>query len=82
MEGRCYCLDTYRAGDMDGAADVNVVSCARLKAFVGGTDGLRYHANIPLKIREIHETLARGLSEIALRVETPDALLWDGFHLP
>ena len=24
MEGRCYCLDTFRAGDLDGAANVNV----------------------------------------------------------
>ncbi|HKB46459.1 MAG TPA: hypothetical protein VKC57_02105, partial [Ktedonobacterales bacterium] len=24
MSGRCYCLDTYRAGDLNGAANVNV----------------------------------------------------------
>jgi two-component system NarL family sensor kinase len=48
MEGSCYCLDTYRAGDLGGAANVNVVTCSRLKALVDGTDGLRYHASIPL----------------------------------
>ena len=48
MEGRCYCLDTFRAGDMDGAANVNVVTCSRLWGLVDGTDGLRYHASIPL----------------------------------
>lgn len=48
MEGSCYCLDTYRAGDMAGAANVNVVTCSRLKKLVDGTDGLRYHASIPL----------------------------------
>ena len=48
MEGSCYCLDTYRAGDLDGAANVNVVTCSRLKKLVGGTAGLRYHASIPL----------------------------------
>jgi two-component system NarL family sensor kinase len=48
MEGSCYCLDTYRAGDLDGAANINVVTCSRLKGLVDGTDGLRYHASIPL----------------------------------
>jgi two-component system NarL family sensor kinase len=48
MSGRCYCLDTYRAGDLNGAANVNVVTCSRLDGLVDGTDGLRYHASIPL----------------------------------
>ena len=48
MEGPCYCLDTYRAGDLEGAANVNVVTCSRLKKLVDETDGLRYHASIPL----------------------------------
>jgi two-component system NarL family sensor kinase len=48
MEGSCYCLDTFRAGDLDGAANVNVVTCSRLKWLVDGTAGLRYHASIPL----------------------------------
>ncbi len=48
MEGSCYCLDTYRGGDLDGAANVNVVTCSRLWGLVDGTDGLRYHASIPL----------------------------------
>ena len=48
MEGDCYCLDTYRRGDLEGAANINVVTCSRLTALVDGTDGLRYHASIPL----------------------------------
>lgn len=48
MEGSCYCLDTYRAGDLDGAANVNVITCSRLKKLVEGTGGLRSHASIPL----------------------------------
>lgn len=48
LEGTCYCLDTFRSGDLDGAANVNVVACSRLKNLVDGTDGLRYHASIPL----------------------------------
>ncbi|MCA1552924.1 MAG: GAF domain-containing sensor histidine kinase [Chloroflexi bacterium] len=48
MEGTCYCLDTYREGDLDGAANVNVITCSRLNGLVDGTDGLRYHSSIPL----------------------------------
>lgn len=48
MGGWCYCLDTYRKGDLKGAANVNVVACSRLKGLVEGTGGLRYHASIPL----------------------------------
>ena len=48
MEGSCYCLRTYREGDLEGAANVNVVTCSRLRELVDGTDGLRYHASIPL----------------------------------
>jgi two-component system NarL family sensor kinase len=48
MEGTCYCLDTYRAGDLEGAANVNVVTCSRLRWLAAGTEGLRYHASIPL----------------------------------
>lgn len=46
--GYCYCLDTYKQGDLEGAANVNVLTCSRLKGLVDGTDGLRYHASIPL----------------------------------
>lgn len=44
----CYCLDTYQAGDLSGAANVNIVTCTRLQGLIDGTDGLRYHASIPL----------------------------------
>lgn len=134
MEGSCYCLDTYRNDDLDGAANVNVVTCSRLKSLVDGTDGLRYHASIPLYAgekklgvlnvaspdwrelssgdlrllhivgdmlsiaveraqlfgksarlgaleernrlaREIHDTLAQGLTAVALQLESADVML-------
>ncbi len=134
MEGTCYCLDTYRAGDLDGAANVNVVTCTRLSKLVDGTGGLRYHASIPLYAhseklgvlnvastdwrelspedlqllytigdmlsiaierarlfesimqigaveernrlaRDIHDTLAQGLTAISLQLETAEAKL-------
>src|SRR5688572_30504017 len=34
MEGWCYCLETFRDGDLSGAANVNVVTCTRLKGLV------------------------------------------------
>jgi two-component system NarL family sensor kinase len=137
MEGWCYCLDTFRSGDLAGAANVNVVTCSRLKDLVDGTDGLRYHASIPLYAqqqklgvlnvaspewrelskedlrllhtigdllsiaierarlfarsmelgaveernrlaREIHDTLAQGMTGVALQMESVDALLEAG----
>ncbi|MBV9455403.1 MAG: GAF domain-containing protein [Rubrobacter sp.] len=134
--GYCYCLDTYKRGDLEGAANANVLTCSRLYGLVDGTDGLRYHASIPLYAqdkklgvmnvaspdwrslspedlqllytigdllsiaverarlfarsiqlgaaeernrlaREIHDTLAQGLTATALQLESVDALLSD-----
>ncbi len=52
MEGGCYCLNSYRDGDLEGAANVNVIECSRLHGLVSGTGGLRYHASIPLYAQE------------------------------
>ncbi|CAN5351876.1 hypothetical protein BH24ACT19_BH24ACT19_09070 [soil metagenome] len=132
--GYCYCLDTYKKGDLGGAANVNVLTCSRLKGLVDGTGGLRYHASIPLYAqdkklgvmnlaspdwrslspedlqllytvgdllsiaverarffarsarlgaveernrlaREIHDTIAQGLTAATLQLESADALL-------
>jgi two-component system, NarL family, sensor kinase len=136
MDGEvyCHCLDTYKRGDLSGAANVNIVTCTRLKGLIDGTDGLRYHASIPLYAhgkklgmlnvvskdwdklspedlkllytvgdllsiaierarlfsqsvefgaaeertrlaREIHDTLAQGLTAVALQLESADVLL-------
>jgi len=135
--GYCYCLDTYKKGDLSGAANVNVLTCSRLKGLVDGTGGLRYHASIPLYAgdeklgvmnvaspdwrslssedlqllytigdllsiaverarlfarstqlgaveernrlaREIHDTIAQGLTATTLQLESADALLATG----
>jgi two-component system NarL family sensor kinase len=146
MGGSCYCLDTYHAGDLDGAANVNVITCSRLRSLIDGTDGLRYHASIPLYAhpdsggnqkrlgvlnvassdwreltsddlrllhtigdmlsisierarlyahstefgaieernrlaREIHDTLAQGLTGISLQLESADAMIESGADL-
>ena len=52
MEGDCYCLRTFRKGDLQGAANVNAVVCSRLNGRTAGTGGLRHHASVPLCARE------------------------------
>src|SRR5215218_6516380 len=54
MHGDCYCLKTFRAGDLRGAANVNVVWCSRL-AVLADDDAdeigrLQCHASVPLAI--------------------------------
>ncbi len=134
MGGTCYCLDSFEDGEMAGADNIDAIICSRLKDLKMGTEGLRYHASIPLyaqdkplgvlnvaspdwrKIsradlrllhtvgdlmsmaiqrtrlfrqsaelgaieernrlaRDIHDTLAQGLSAIILQLETADAHL-------
>lgn len=134
MEGWCQCVEAYLAGGLAEAENIDVITCTRLKGLVAGTNGLRYHASVPLHAygkqigilnvassdwrelsdddlsllytigdmlgtaverarlyarsqelgavrernrlaREIHDTLAQGLSAIALQLETADALL-------
>lgn len=53
MAGWCYCLESFCAGALDGAANVGVVACSRLRKLAlaqGDTAGLRYHASVPLKV--------------------------------
>ncbi|UCG25755.1 MAG: GAF domain-containing sensor histidine kinase, partial [Chloroflexota bacterium] len=76
MEGDCYCLRTFRAGDLSGAANVNVVSCSRLSDLVDGTGGLLYHTSVPLSashgqklgVLNVADTDWRELSEADLRL--------------
>jgi two-component system NarL family sensor kinase len=75
MEGGCYCLDTFLAGDMSDAANINVVTCSRLKHISDGTQGLRYHASIPIYTSSNHLGVLnvaspdwRALSEDELRI--------------
>jgi two-component system, NarL family, sensor kinase len=51
MRGDCHCLKTQRAGDLRGAANVNVVWCSRLERVLEDDEDattLRCHASIPL----------------------------------
>lgn len=55
MHGDCYCLKTFRAGDLRGAANVNVVWCSRLAVLTDDDRGddvgrLQCHASVPLAV--------------------------------
>jgi two-component system NarL family sensor kinase len=55
MHGDCYCLKTFRAGDLRGAANVNVVWCSRLAMLIDDDRGdevgrLQCHASVPLAV--------------------------------
>src|SRR6478752_1568255 len=79
MHGDCYCLRTFRAGDLRGAANVNVVWCSRLAQLAetiregdGGTS-LRCHASVPLTAGARH----LGMLNVASsdwRLLSPDEL--------
>ena len=51
-EQHCWCLDSYREGDLQGAANINFIQCSRLTGLSEGTDDLRFHASIPLYAQE------------------------------
>jgi two-component system, NarL family, sensor kinase len=57
LTGWCYCLDAFQDGELDGAVNVSVISCSRLRKLgqargksKGGTAGLRFHASVPLEV--------------------------------
>jgi two-component system NarL family sensor kinase len=55
MHGDCYCLKTFRAGDLRRASNVNVVWCSRLAVLNSDNesddlDRLQCHASVPLVV--------------------------------
>src|SRR5919206_81641 len=63
--GYCYCLDTYKRGDLEGAANVNVLTCSRLYGLVDGTDGLLDAGSNAERAREpLHRALSLTQSNL------------------
>ena len=52
MTGYCHCLDTFLDGALEGAANIDVLRCSRLKNAERESDpsslGLRFHASVPI----------------------------------
>ncbi len=52
MTGRpCWCISDFLDGELT-PKNINVLECSRLRSAVEGSDGLRYHASIPLYFQE------------------------------
>jgi two-component system, NarL family, sensor kinase len=54
MTGWCWCLESFCDGELDGAANIGVMACSRLRKLglaKGRTAGLRYHASVPLQVQ-------------------------------
>lgn len=54
MTGWCWCLESFRDGELDGAANIEVIGCSRLRKLGLAKDrtaGLRYHASVPLQVQ-------------------------------
>lgn len=65
MSGTCLCLDRFLSGTLDGAANIDVLRCSRLKNAERESDpsswGLRFHASVPIYAGEI----ALGILNVA-----------------
>lgn len=52
MTGKsCWCISTFLEGALT-PKNINVLECSRLRSAVEGSDGLRYHASIPLLFQD------------------------------
>ncbi|HEY4384009.1 MAG TPA: GAF domain-containing sensor histidine kinase, partial [Ktedonobacteraceae bacterium] len=57
LTGSCLCLDTFLSGDLEGASNIDVLRCSRLKNAERNNDpsalGLRFHASVPIYAGDI-----------------------------
>ncbi len=55
LTGWCWCIEKYLTGtgkELKTAYNISEITCSRLENLQKGTDGLRYHASIPLQSHE------------------------------
>ncbi len=66
LAGWCYCLEAFEDGDLDGAANIGVITCSRLRKLEPApTAGLRYHASVPLQVSTGDELKRLGMLNVA-----------------
>ncbi|MFL6293863.1 MAG: ATP-binding protein, partial [Thermoanaerobaculia bacterium] len=68
LSGWCYCLEAFEDGDLDGAANIGVITCSRLRKLEpvrSRTAGLRYHASVPLQVSAGGELKRLGMLNVA-----------------
>lgn len=50
LSGWCYCINQYLSDDIAQAMNISEILCSRLKDVNTGTNGLKFHATIPITI--------------------------------
>jgi two-component system, NarL family, sensor kinase len=66
LAGWCWCLEAFCDGDLDGAANIGVITCSRLRKLAPApTAGLRYHASVPLQVSAGDELKRLGMLNVA-----------------
>lgn len=63
LSGWCYCIKQYLSDDIDQALNISEIACSRLKDIRTGTEGLKFHATIPIIIHEQKVGLMNLLSK-------------------
>ena len=48
LSGWCYCIKQYLSDDIEQAMNISEITCTRLKDVSTGTEGLKFHATIPI----------------------------------
>jgi len=52
LSGWCYCIKQYLSDDISQAMNISEIACSRLRDISSGTDGLKFHATIPIIIND------------------------------
>lgn len=52
LSGWCYCIEQYLSDDISQAMNISEIACSRLKDISTGTEGLKFHATIPIIIND------------------------------
>ncbi len=63
LSGPCYCIKQYLSDDIEEAINISEIACTRLKDISSGTEGLKFHATIPIIINNQKVGLINLLSK-------------------
>ncbi|MGW9684153.1 LuxR C-terminal-related transcriptional regulator [Flagellimonas sp. 2504JD1-5] len=63
LSGPCYCIKQYLSDDIDQAMNISEIACTRLKNIDLGTEGLMFHATIPIIVNDQKVGLINLLSK-------------------
>ena len=63
LSGWCYCIKQYLSNDIEQAMNISEITCSRLKDISTGTKGLKFHAVIPIIIKQQKVGLMNLLSK-------------------